>query len=103
PEAEAVVRAGRGEAVEDLLAQLGRHAGPRVEFWVSDTGPGVPPELREEIFDRFTTTSTHDGFGLGLSIVSAIAEAHGGRVTLDDSPAGSGAVFRVRLPREEDR
>ncbi|MBA4608668.1 HAMP domain-containing histidine kinase [Aeromicrobium sp. Marseille-Q0843] len=89
---------------EGDLITIGSKSSPTsVEFWVSDTGPGVPPELREEIFDRFTTTSSHDGFGLGLSIVSAIAEAHGGRVILDDSPAGSGAVFRLRLPREEDR
>ncbi|MFO6453146.1 MULTISPECIES: sensor histidine kinase [unclassified Aeromicrobium] len=74
-----------------------------VELWVADTGPGVPPELRDEIFDRFTTTGSHDGFGLGLSIVSAIAEAHGGTVVLDDPPSGSGAVFRLRLPRVQDR
>ncbi|GAA3547575.1 two-component sensor histidine kinase [Aeromicrobium flavum] len=78
-------------------------AGGVVEFWVADDGPGVPAELRAEIFDRFTTTGSHDGFGLGLSIVSAIAEAHGGAVVLDESPPGSGAVFRLRLPIVEDR
>src|SRR5690606_35036994 len=66
-----------------------------VEFWVADDGPGVPPELRRKIFDRFTSTGSHDGFGLGLSIVTAVAEAHGGRVVLDDREPGTGAVFRL--------
>lgn len=74
-----------------------------VEFWVADDGPGVPPELRRKIFDRFTSTGSHDGFGLGLSIVTAIAEAHGGRVVLDDREPGTGAVFRLRLPIRQDR
>jgi len=59
--------------------------------------------VRDRIFERFTSTGAHDGFGLGLSIVSAIAVAHGGTATLDDTPAGAGAVFRLRLPIGEDR
>jgi signal transduction histidine kinase len=73
-----------------------RHEG-RLELWVRDTGPGVAPELRAEIFERFARGEHDDeGFGLGLSIVRAIAEAHGGDVVLDDTTVG--ATFRLRLP-----
>jgi signal transduction histidine kinase len=71
-----------------------------VTIWVRDTGPGVAPADRELIFERFgrSTIPDHDeGFGLGLSIVRAIAESHGGAVRVDDSPAG-GARFVLTLP-----
>ncbi|MEV7396810.1 ATP-binding protein [Aeromicrobium sp. NPDC092404] len=75
------------------------HEG-RLELWVRDTGPGVAPELRTEIFERFSRGENDDeGFGLGLSIVRAIAEAHGGDVVLDDTAVG--ATFRLRLPTGE--
>lgn len=76
------------------------HEG-RLELWVRDTGTGVDPVLAPQIFDRFARAEDDDeGFGLGLSIVSAIAEAHDGDVVLDaPSPPGSGtgATFRIRL------
>jgi signal transduction histidine kinase len=72
-----------------------------VRFWVRDSGPGVRPEEQERIFERFYRgRSGHrrsDGAGLGLSIVQAIAEAHGGRVEVD-SPPNEGATFTVVLP-----
>jgi len=71
----------------------------RLDLWVRDTGPGVPDDVRAKVFERFAQAlPTHDGFGLGLSIVSAIAEAHGGEATLDDSPPGAGATFRLNIP-----
>lgn len=78
-----------------------RLEGGRLEFWVRDTGPGVDPALAPEIFHRFSRGNDSDeGFGLGLSIVSAIAEAHHGDVVLDapstEGTAG-GATFRIRL------
>jgi two-component system OmpR family sensor kinase len=74
-----------------------RRVGDLVELWVRDTGPGVDPAVRDEVFERFTrATRDDDGFGLGLSIVRAIAEAHGGEVVLDDT--ATGATFRLRLP-----
>jgi two-component system OmpR family sensor kinase len=76
---------------------LGRSGGELV-LEVSDSGPGIPEELRARIFDRFVRAErTGGGSGLGLSIVRAVAEAHGGSVAVDESPAG-GARFRVRLP-----
>ncbi len=69
---------------------------------VEDDGPGIPPELGGRVFERFVRgaqTGTR-GSGLGLSIVRAVAESHGGTVTLEQPPAGSGARFVITIPRE---
>ncbi|HYY55032.1 MAG TPA: HAMP domain-containing sensor histidine kinase [Candidatus Dormibacteraeota bacterium] len=69
------------------------------EVSVRDHGPGVAPEDRPRVFDRFWRASTAHhlpGSGLGLSIVKQVAEAHGGTVTLEH-PADGGARFRLRL------
>jgi signal transduction histidine kinase len=69
-------------------------------LWVDDRGAGIPPEDRQRIFQRFargTTTSDDKGAGLGLAIVSAIAEAHGGSLSLEQRP-GPGARFEITLP-----
>jgi two-component system, NtrC family, sensor kinase len=71
-------------------------AGSTVEIAVSDTGPGIAPELRDRIFEPFFTTKAH-GTGLGLAIARAIAASMGGDIDLDASPAG-GARFVVRVP-----
>jgi two-component system OmpR family sensor kinase len=73
----------------------------RVELYVADSGPGVRPEDAGVIFERFrrgtSRRGTHgSGAGLGLSIVKAIAEAHGGRIGLHDT-AGGGATFVLTL------
>ncbi|TAM83668.1 MAG: PAS domain-containing sensor histidine kinase [Acidobacteria bacterium] len=69
-----------------------------VEVAFSDTGPGVPPELREQIFNPFFTTKSN-GVGLGLSIVSKIVDDHSGWIRVEPC-SGSGACFRVFLPAE---
>ncbi len=78
--------------------------GGRARIWVRDTGPGVPAEDQERIFDRFARSHVaedDEGFGLGLSIVNAIAEAHAGTVSVEDAvPAG--ACFVISLPLEPD-
>jgi two-component system, OmpR family, sensor histidine kinase ChvG len=82
-----------------------------VEILVDDDGPGVRPEVREKIFERFYTDRPHQGFGqnsgLGLSISKQIVEAHGGSISVENltGPVGAdgerrvlGARFIVRLP-----
>jgi two-component system sensor histidine kinase PilS (NtrC family) len=64
-----------------------------------DTGPGVPSEIREKIFNPFFTTKTH-GTGLGLAVSQKILEDHDGVMRLLDRP-GKGAVFEIRLPVDE--
>jgi signal transduction histidine kinase len=74
--------------------------GGSVRLWVRDTGPGVPLEDRDKIFERFGRSRVPDddeGFGLGLSIVAAIARAHGGHAAVEDADAG-GARFVIVLP-----
>ncbi len=70
--------------------------GRRITF--EDTGPGVPAEVREQIFNPFFT-SKKDGVGLGLSIVAKIVDAHRGWIKLE-CEAGRGARFHVFLPAE---
>jgi two-component system, OmpR family, sensor kinase len=74
-------------------------AGGWATLEVEDGGPGIPPEARERVFDRFVRGAgeTGGGSGLGLAIVRAVAERHRGSVELGDGAAG-GARFTVRLP-----
>ena len=100
--------------VENLLLNAVRHTpvGTRVWVWaepkdegvliaVDDAGPGVPADLREEIFGTFVRgpkANGHSaGVGIGLSLVARFAEFHGGRAWVEDRPGG-GASFRVFLP-----
>jgi signal transduction histidine kinase len=101
-------------AISNLLANALRYtpSGGRIELrvapsdgdvriTVSDTGPGIPPEQRDRIFERFIQGP--DGgemgaAGLGLAIVRDIVQAHGGRIQLE-SEVGSGSRFTLELPR----
>jgi two-component system, OmpR family, sensor histidine kinase QseC len=65
---------------------------------VQDSGPGVPAELRERLFERFFRLGEGQGAGLGLSIVRRVVELHQGSIALEDSPLG-GLQVSVRLPR----
>jgi two-component system, OmpR family, sensor kinase len=88
------------DPVADADADPGGAA--RVVLEVRDTGPGLPPDAADRVFERFyradAARSRDDGgTGLGLAIVAALVRAHGGRVEVD-SVAGVGATFRVVLP-----
>jgi signal transduction histidine kinase len=105
----------------NLLDNAARHTQPgaRIELRVRDTdtaavvevgddGPGIPPQLRGQIFDRFVRgegpadTAVGPGSGLGLAIVRSVASSHGGAVEVGESASG-GALFRVRLPLQRSR
>jgi signal transduction histidine kinase len=75
--------------------------GETFELVVTDDGPGVEADIRDDLFQPFKTTK-EGGTGLGLSVVARIATAHGGTVRAEDAPGG-GAIFRVRWPRVELR
>ena len=64
-----------------------------------DSGPGITQGDQARIFERFAAGQKGGGAGLGLSIVRAVAEAHGGRVELDSAP-GLGATFVIVIPTE---
>src|SRR3954451_6673247 len=102
------------QVVTNLLNNARRHTPPgttvtvgtRVDgdsaaLWVQDDGPGMPPALVESAFERFTRgdssrTRESGGAGLGLSLVDAIASAHGGSVSVESDPGRT--RFEVRLP-----
>ena len=78
-----------------------RREGDDVVICVQDSGPGVPPELAASVFDAFFSTK-HGGMGVGLAISRSIAEAHRGRLWLEDGTTG-GACFKLALPFEQER
>jgi signal transduction histidine kinase len=100
------------QAIQNLAANALRHtpeggtimlsserAGGQIRLSVRDTGPGITPEQLPHIFDRFykgdASRKSGSGSGLGLSIVKAIVERHGGTITARNE---NGAVFEIRLP-----
>jgi signal transduction histidine kinase len=78
---------------------LACHEQNEVRFTVVDTGPGIPPEHLDHVFDRYwqAKSTAKLGAGLGLSIAKGIVEAHGGRIWVE-SPPQSGAQFNFTLP-----
>ncbi len=72
-------------------------SGALLDVRVSDTGSGIPPEVREKLFEPFFTTKP-GGTGLGLSLSRQIVEAHGGRIDVDSAPNG-GTTFLLEFPR----
>ncbi|MBI3874865.1 MAG: response regulator [Verrucomicrobia bacterium] len=73
-------------------------AGPHVQFFVSDTGSGIPPEVLEKMFEPFyTTKDPGKGTGLGLSTVLGIVKSHEGFIDVD-TKIGGGTTFKVFIP-----
>lgn len=80
-----------------LLLKTGNY----VEFKLSDTGKGIPHNIKDRIFEPFFTTKREgQGTGLGLSIVYRIVKEHGGDITVDSFP-GKGTTFKIYLPLAE--
>jgi signal transduction histidine kinase len=108
------------QALQNVAANAVRHTPPRgrirleaariadpqpgVRMAVRDSGPGIPPEHLPHVFDRFykadaSRSGDASGSGLGLSIVRAIVERHGGRVHAANADGG-GTVFEIVLPQD---
>ena len=105
------------QVISQLLANAAVHTPPgtsirvdaglsgdstKVLITVSDNGPGVPDEIRDSVFDKFTRgkNARKGGLGLGLSIVRGFMHAQGGEVSVE-SPPGGGARFTLSLPFEK--
>lgn len=89
----------KGGRVQIVLERVNSHS----EIRITDSGQGISPEFLPYIFDRFrqgepSTTRTHGGLGLGLSIVRHLTELHGGTVSAKSLGDGYGATFIVNLP-----
>jgi signal transduction histidine kinase len=96
---EALVRAGCAPGQIAQVRASARHEGDHAVIEISDTGPGVPPMVRAQLFTPFSNSSRPGGSGLGLSIAADLVRAHGGSIELvnaDDDTTG--ATFRVSLP-----
>jgi two-component system sensor histidine kinase HydH len=90
-----LVNAGQAMDGKGRVWIEGRRLGAAVELRVRDSGPGVPKEIRQRVFEALFTTRAK-GSGLGLALCRRIAEAHGGTVVLE--PGGDGASFLLTVP-----
>jgi signal transduction histidine kinase len=68
---------------------------------VSDTGPGIPKEIEDRLFQSFVTAGKRGGTGLGLAIVKKIVDEHGGRIEVRSSSAG--ATFELTFPQSREK
>ena len=87
---------------QGLLTVATSFNGENVQIQVSDTGYGIPEDIREQIFEPFfTTKESGQGTGLGLAIVAQVVEDHQGTIRVQSEP-GRGTIFTVTLPRCTD-
>ncbi|MBC7585292.1 MAG: ATP-binding protein, partial [Tardiphaga sp.] len=88
------------DSVITLTAERTEH---NVRFMVTDRGPGIPPEVKDKVFDWFESHangSRHRGAGLGLSLVRSFVELHGGKVRVD-SVVGKGTTVTCDFPLDQ--
>ncbi|MEP0235956.1 HAMP domain-containing sensor histidine kinase [Roseibium sp.] len=93
------VQALEGERDETLVRRIVLEAerrGDCVHIIVSDTGPGIPANIKKALFKAFHSGSKAGGVGLGLAIAAELLKAHGGEISLDDE--GQGTCFRIQMP-----
>jgi len=80
----------------EITTRRADRSGEKIEILISDTGPGIPPEVMSKLFDPFYTTK-NTGTGLGLAVSYGIIQSHGGTIEVRSEP-GQGATFIIRLP-----
>ncbi len=91
------VEAMAGGERRELTISSAPTSGGLVQISVTDTGPGLAPEVADRLFQPFVTTK-ETGMGVGLSICRTIIEAQGGQIWTEPNPGG-GTVFRLTVPR----
>jgi signal transduction histidine kinase len=92
---EEAVRSTNGRGTIRVRTHL---EGDEVVITISDTGTGIPPEIRDKIFEPFfTTKEVGSGTGQGLALARSIVEQHGGSISFE-TEVGRGTTFRIRLP-----
>ena len=84
------------DPARDQVRITGRREGAVVVIEVSDTGPGIPAQAREHLFEAFQTSARSGGTGLGLVIAAELVRAHGGEIKLVEGTIG--ATFRLTIP-----
>jgi len=99
-----VVNASQAIEGEGTVTVRTRHDGDWVDIWITDTGSGIPPEVRGKIFSAgFSTKAIGEGTGLGLTITREIVEdTHGGTIDFE-TEMGVGTTFHVRIPVQQPR
>jgi len=86
-----------GEGGGHIAIDLNRPDADSVRIHVRDSGPGIPDEIRDRLFEPFQTKGKAKGLGLGLAIARQFVESHGGELTFDSAP-GQGTIFHIHLP-----
>ncbi|MGZ3287407.1 MAG: PAS domain-containing sensor histidine kinase, partial [Xanthobacteraceae bacterium] len=89
------VEAMEGSPTRELLISTASDKDGMIAISVTDTGPGIAPEMTSQLFQPFVTNKRH-GMGVGLSISRTIVEAHGGQIEVEPNPVG-GTIFRFTL------
>ncbi|MBO6754934.1 MAG: HAMP domain-containing histidine kinase [Roseibium sp.] len=90
------LEADRDETLVKRIAIEARRAGTGVVITVTDTGPGIPQNIKSALFKAFHSGSKQGGIGLGLAIAAELIKAHGGKIGLDDTRQGT--CFCIELP-----
>ena len=90
-------------ADSEIIVRIKQENQHKMSFAVEDSGPGIPVDLREKVFERFfrvdmNRSREQGGTGLGLSIVRQITRLHGGSVGIESGPGNRGSIFKVLLP-----
>ncbi len=104
--ANVLENAGKHTPDGAAISVRARRAGAGVAIDVADSGPGIPPDLMPQLFEKFARGASGDGrppgTGLGLAIARGFLDAQGARITASNRADGTGALFRIDLPLAQD-
>lgn len=91
--------AAKNSPPESAIRIIASQTPPRrIVFAVTDEGPGIPAEMREQVFEKFFRVGDRSGYGVGLAVARGIVQAHGGRIWIESGPQGRGASVKFEVP-----